>query len=211
MDAVITQITEHEGGAMDRCHHQANSWRLKPLQQLGDYTHTLTHTHTHSHTLTHTYTHSHTQTVHKNYLHLHWKRRVAGADRWCQWCSRQTPGALWQTEPNSEHGRSSLSHTVHTIIQIVWECDLLHLLSSSCVFLSRWRPRPFPQSSHMRRIETLMEPAVLLCELLLCSFPNGEKFNYQLICCVVSGDMKFPIVSAPIKCPALTPLSRNKE
>lgn len=56
-----------------------------------------------------------------------------------------------------------------------------------------------------------MDPTVLLCELLLCSFPNGEKFNYQLICCVVSGDMKFPIVPAPIICSALTPLFRLGE
>lgn len=56
-----------------------------------------------------------------------------------------------------------------------------------------------------------MEQASLLCELLYCSFPNGEKFNYQLICCVVSGDMKFPIVSAPINCSAMTPLFRHCE
>lgn len=42
MDEVITRISEHEGGATDRCHHQANSWRLKPLQQLDDYTQTHT-------------------------------------------------------------------------------------------------------------------------------------------------------------------------
>lgn len=46
MDGVITQIIEHEGGAMD-CHHRANSWRLKPLQQLGDYIPTEAHTHKH--------------------------------------------------------------------------------------------------------------------------------------------------------------------
>lgn len=40
MDEVITWISEHEGGAMDRCHHQVNSWRQKPLQQLCDYIHT---------------------------------------------------------------------------------------------------------------------------------------------------------------------------
>lgn len=56
-----------------------------------------------------------------------------------------------------------------------------------------------------------MEQASLLCELLYCSFLNGEKFNYQLICCVVSGDMKFPIVSAPINCSAMTPLFRHCE
>lgn len=61
----------------------------------------------------------------------------------------------------------------------------------------------------MWKIETLMELAVLLCELLLCSFPNGEKFNYQLICCVVSGDMKFPIVSTSIKRSASTQLFRQ--
>lgn len=49
MDEVITRIIEHEGGAMDRCHHRANSWRLKPLQQLGDYIHTSEHTHTQTH------------------------------------------------------------------------------------------------------------------------------------------------------------------
>lgn len=54
-----------------------------------------------------------------------------------------------------------------------------------------------------------MELAVLLRELLLWSFPNGEKFNYQLICCVVSGDMKFPIVSTSIKCSASTQLFRQ--
>lgn len=54
-----------------------------------------------------------------------------------------------------------------------------------------------------------MELAVLLRELLLCSFPNGEKFNYQLICCVVSGDMKFPIVSTSIKRSASTQLFRQ--
>lgn len=37
MGEVITRIIEHEGGATDRCHHWANSWRQKPLQQLGDY------------------------------------------------------------------------------------------------------------------------------------------------------------------------------
>lgn len=37
MDEVITRISDHEGGAMDHCHHQANSWRQKPLQQLADY------------------------------------------------------------------------------------------------------------------------------------------------------------------------------
>lgn len=55
-----------------------------------------------------------------------------------------------------------------------------------------------------------MELAVLLCELLLCFVPNGEKFNYQLICYVVSGDMKFPIVSAPIKSWAFTVFQRVK-
>lgn len=44
MDEVITRISEHEGGAIHCCHHRANSWRLKPLQQLGDYTHTQTDT-----------------------------------------------------------------------------------------------------------------------------------------------------------------------
>lgn len=44
-----------------------------------------------------------------------------------------------------------------------------------------------------------MELAVLLRELLRCSFPNGEKFNYQLICCVVSGDTTIPTVSTSIK------------
>ena len=82
MDEVITRITEHEGGAMDRCHHQANSWRLKPLQQLADNTDTQTHaytektrTHIHTHTHTHTNKHTHKQkhTVFKNYLHLYWK------------------------------------------------------------------------------------------------------------------------------------------
>lgn len=52
MDEVITRITEHEGGAVDRCHHRANSWRLKPLQQLGDCIHT------HKHTCTQTHAHS---------------------------------------------------------------------------------------------------------------------------------------------------------
>ena len=81
---------------------------------------------------------------------------------------------------------------------------------SPCV-LSCWHPRHTSSSSYMRKIETLMERGILLCELLLCSFLNGEKFNYQLICCFVSGDMKFPIVSAPIKCSALTPLFRHWE
>lgn len=40
MDEVITRISEHEGGAIHCCHHRTNSWRLKPLQQLGDDTHT---------------------------------------------------------------------------------------------------------------------------------------------------------------------------
>lgn len=48
--------------------------------------------------------------------------------------------------------------------------------------------------------------SVLLRELLLRSFPNGENFNYQLICRIVSSELKFPIVSAYIKCMALTPL-----
>lgn len=39
MDEVITRISEHEGGAVDHCHHQANSWRQKPLQQLADFKH----------------------------------------------------------------------------------------------------------------------------------------------------------------------------
>lgn len=56
-----------------------------------------------------------------------------------------------------------------------------------------------------------MELAVLLRELLLCSFPNGEKFNYQLICCVVSSDMKFPIVSTSIKRSASAQLFRHWE
>lgn len=35
-----------------------------------------------------------------------------------------------------------------------------------------------------------MELAVLLRQLLLCSSPNGQKFNYRLICRVVSGDTR---------------------
>lgn len=72
MDEVITRITEHEGGAMDCCHHWANSWRLKPLQQLGDYTHTQTRAHTH------------TLTVHKNYLHLY-SKETSGRCSGNQW------------------------------------------------------------------------------------------------------------------------------
>lgn len=84
-------------------------------------------------------------------------------------------------------------------------------LPSSCATLSRWRPRLTLSTTHMWRIETLMELAVLLRELLLCSFPNGEKFNYQLICCVVSSDMKFPIVSTSIKRSASAQLFRHWE
>lgn len=35
MDEVITRISEHEGGAMQCCHHRANSWRLKPPSTAG--------------------------------------------------------------------------------------------------------------------------------------------------------------------------------
>lgn len=91
-----------------------------------------------------------------------------------------------------------------TVIKAVWERDLPCLLRLSCRC-----PRLAALATHMWKIETLLELAVLLRELLLCSFPNGEKFNYQLICCVVSGDMKFPIVSTPIKCPASTQLFRQ--
>lgn len=95
-----------------------------------------------------------------------------------------------------------------------WGCMRMwppRFLPSSCATLSRRRPRLTPSTTHMWRIETLMELAVLLCELLLCSFPNGEKFNYQLICCVVSSDTKFPIVSTSIKRSASAQLFRHWE
>lgn len=60
-----------------------------------------------------------------------------------------------------------------------------------------------------------MELAVLLRQLLLCSSPNGQKFNYRLICRVVSGDTRHPLipptVSTPIKFPVLTLLFRDAE
>lgn len=150
MDEVITRISEHEGGAIHCCHHRANSWRLKPLQQLGDYTHTHTHMHR----------------VHKNYPHLYWKQ-TSGLCCDNQWLSRQTP-SLFLFNPVYTTNPTVAKH--HTVIKAVWERDLPRLLPLSC-----WCPRLTTSATHTWKIETLME-------LLLCSFPNGEKFNYQLIC-----------------------------
>lgn len=124
MDEVITRISEHEGGAMDHCHHQANSWRLKPLQQLGDYIHTPAPTHTQ--TLEHS-----PQELSSPIL-----KRVWSCDNWRHGQPTTTLCLLsWALRKESnEHTRSSLCPAVHIVIKTVWECDLPHALPFSCVF-----------------------------------------------------------------------------
>lgn len=197
MDEVITRISEHEGGATDRCHHQVNSWRQKPLQQLGDYM----HTHAQSNT------HKHMRTVHKNYCPLYWKETSAVI---INAAARQQSHSffcvLW-----SKQSTYKIPQFILSFCQACMGTWNLPYTDAVQCFLSCWHPHLALLSSCLRKIETLMKRGILLCELLLRSFPNGEKFNYQLICCVVSGDTKFPIVSASIKCFALTPLFRHWE
>lgn len=183
MDGVITRISEHEGGAMQCCHHRANSWRLKPPSTAG-------------------WLHARAEmmhTVHQSY-HLHWREMTGQGCKHTRRKRRRNLNSFFFLTCCFQQN-ALIYKTASVMLFVSTSC---HRLSSwHACFLSRWHLCFTPSPTHTWRIETLMELAVLLCQLLHCSSPNGQKFNYQLICRVVSSDMrhppKLPIVSTPIK------------